>query len=59
MECQSVSLPTTRLPGTDLLHLLNNRQPDAIFAGRSQSNAPGSRAGYKGDRDKVFTAFER
>jgi hypothetical protein len=56
---QSRSLPTRRLLGTDLSHLLNNRELDAIFARRSQPNVPGSRAGHTGDRGRVLTAFER
>ena len=39
--------------------LLNNRELDPIFARRSQPNVPGSRAGYKGHRGRVLTAFER
>jgi hypothetical protein len=50
---------TSRLLGTDLSHLLNNRELDAIFARRSQPNVPGSRAGHTGDRGRVLTAFER
>ena len=50
---------TLRLLGTDLAHLLNNRELDAIFARRSQPNVPGSRAGHTGDRGRVLTAFER
>jgi hypothetical protein len=50
---------TSRLLGTDLSHLLNNHELDAIFARHSQPNAPGSRAGYTGDRGRVLTAFER
>ena len=53
------SIHTSRLLGTDLSHLLNNRELDAIFARRSQPNVPGSRAGYTGDRGRVLTAFER